>query len=716
MENQFRRFAALGYSRLIPITPPGAQVSERSSLFKRQKDLGKAPGIRGADGLWRGVDWMKLQPTDADFDAWHDMGAGVGLRLGAGLIAVDIDTLDPVAGDVCGRAATELLGPSPNRVGRSPKRAKLYRVTGPVPYQRVTFEGGAVEILTEGRQMVVHGVHPATGKPYEWPAGVPEARTLPEVTPQAVAAFLGVLAARLPAARQETSSLPAADHVVDPSQLAGRADDIRRAMAALPNDFPDRNAEYVRVGQALKGALPDDPELAAELFDAWAAKWPGYDADVTAADWRRFKPSRTLGAQYLFALADRHSGGAFQAAEAWFEATPAGAPVDLNPFDEAARLEAAQAPAPEPIAWANPDEWAGVAVPPREWEVEGWIPRDEVTLLYGEGGVGKTLITHQYAVCAAAGVPWLGQPTRQARVMMFACEDSETELQRRHRDICGAVGVAYADLGGRLRMVSRKYMDNLLAVWNRNTTEMRRTALWEQLQADVAAFGADVLIVDTLADTFGGSEIDRAQVNAFVKACLGPLARTVIALGHPSVGGRAEGRSGSTAWANAARSRLYLRYPKDGDVGDRRELEGTKTNYGPKGSRIIVEWRAGAFAGIGGGRRKIGLNAFIDQAAAEAGAAAGLPAIADVAQAAVLEALALAEVDGLPLNLSPRSSAYAPRALKAAYGATLAGLRTEDILEAIGSLERAGRIRATTKTTGHRNKVPGYTVTKRDTL
>ena len=35
---------------------------------------------------------------------------------------------------------------------------------------------------------------------------------------------------------------------------------MRRAMEALPNDFPDRDT-YISVGQALKGALPGDPEL-----------------------------------------------------------------------------------------------------------------------------------------------------------------------------------------------------------------------------------------------------------------------------------------------------------------------------------------------------------------------------------------------------------------------------------------------------------------------
>jgi RecA-family ATPase len=86
--------------------------------------------------------------------------------------------------------------------------------------------------------------------------------------------------------------------------------------------------------------------------------------------------------------------------------------------------------------------------------------------------------------------------------------------------------------------------------------------------ADAKAFRADVVIVDTIADVFAGSEIDRMQVNAFVKSCLGRLAQeiggSVIALGHPSMAGKqsGEGESGSTAWSNAVRSRLYLKVPE----------------------------------------------------------------------------------------------------------------------------------------------------------
>jgi hypothetical protein len=711
-DNPFRRFLDAGYTRLVSITPPDCDVSEKSTLFHRRGDLGKAPGVRKTDGTWVGYDWGKYEPTDADYDKWAAAGAGVGIRTGGGLIAVDIDCMDADKAHICAQTATEVLGASENRVGRKPKRAKLYRVSGPVAYQRVTFDGGHVEILSDGKQLVVDGIHPATQLPYEWPRGLPRFDALPIVSAAQVAEYMALLAKRLPAAKVEVSSLPN-ERKMDPAQLTGREADVVRAVQALPNTselFPTY-ASYIEVAQAIKGALPDDDEAGLELFQQWAAKWEGgNDPDRVAADWRRCKASHSLGAQYLFNLAATHGQGAFSAAETWFDAVPAGE-VGLNPFEVAdgAGEDAQQL---EPIRWVRPSEWIGDP-PPREWEVRDWIPKGEVVLLYGEGGVGKTLLAHQYAIAAATGTPWLGQETRQARVMCFFCEDGEDELHRRHIDISRALGVDPAASDARLRIASRKYADNLLALWDRSTGAMRRTAVWEQLRSDMLLFGADVVIVDTLADTFGGSEIDRSQVNSFVKSCLGRLASevgaTVIALGHPSVGGRAEGRSGSTAWSNAARARMYLRYPKGKETGNWRELEGMKLNYGPKGNQIRLQWQAGAFSAWGKPRaQEIDLNLLNGSVGPVVPA---LPAVEDIAERAVLECLSWAEADQMPLNLAPTSKTYAPKILKRHYGRALDMLKLEDVEAAIVELQRRSVIRiASWYDSASRNRVSGFAI------
>lgn len=368
------------------------------------------------------------------------------------------------------------------------------------------------------------------------------------------------------------------------------------------------------------------------------------------------------------------------------EASAVFAAADLN------ALKKSEAEAIEPIKWVRPSEWSGVEPPEREWDVVGWVPRYEVTLLYGDGGIGKTLIIHQLATAMAAGVSWLGQETRQRRVMCFFCEDSEDELLRRQIDINRALGVEWGAIDDRLRIASRKYMDNLLALWDRNTGAMKRAAVWQQLRDDAVAFGADVVIVDTIADTHGGSEIDRGQVNAFVKSCLGRLAKeingSVIALGHPSTAGKSSGSgtSGSTAWSNAVRSRMYLRYPKGVEKGNVRELEGMKLNYGPKGNLLKLRWQAGAFVLVASSKPA-------DVAGADAGAALMAGAsIEDVARNAVLDALR--RCGDARMSLASNSANYAPKVLKKLEPDLLEALSLGEVEEALRRLEREGAIAA----------------------
>src|SRR5260370_41860856 len=95
----FAELWRLGYGpRLLPIVPPSAEVSERSTLYKRvgtsQDGRGKTPGVRGADGKWHSWDWQNHETLLAALARWAAMGDGIGCRTGAGLAAIDADTLD----------------------------------------------------------------------------------------------------------------------------------------------------------------------------------------------------------------------------------------------------------------------------------------------------------------------------------------------------------------------------------------------------------------------------------------------------------------------------------------------------------------------------------------------------------------------------------------------------------------------------------------------
>src|ERR1700730_8818948 len=56
-----------------------------------------------------------------------------------------------------------------------------------------------------------------------------------------------------------------------------------------------------------------------------------------------------------------------------------------------------QLPAP-PLRGIIPSKFKGVEIPRRKWIVPNYIPDESVTMLSGDGGIGKSLIAMQLAV------------------------------------------------------------------------------------------------------------------------------------------------------------------------------------------------------------------------------------------------------------------------------------------------------------------------------
>src|SRR3546814_3480150 len=69
---------------------------------------------------------------------------------------------------------------------------------------------------------------------------------------------------------------------------------------------------------------------------------------------------------------------------------------------------------------------------------------------------------------------------------------------------------------------------------------------------------------------------------------------SVLFLGHPNKAG--QDFSGSTAWENQVRSRLFMEVPKDEEGNapdpDARVLVRGKANYARNGERVTFRWRS----------------------------------------------------------------------------------------------------------------------------
>lgn len=359
--------------------------------------------------------------------------------------------------------------------------------------------------------------------------------------------------------------------------LAGAmaAHDLRSALASMRAD--DRDL-WIRMGLALRG-LGDQGR---GLWLEWSQTSDKYDAVDAARTWDSLKPERT-GYQAVFAEAQR---------QGW--ANPATRP-DLPAHDpetgEIIEPEEETASAPFQASKFHGDP------PTREWIIPDWIIEGAVNSLYGDGGLGKTLLAQQLACAVALGDRWLGLDAKRGSVLAVLCEDDEGELHRRHNDIKAACGFSIGNPFEDVWLWPRVGDENVLIRWNKDDAPVLG-AFMARLVSEVERISPSLLILDTLADFYAGNEISRPHVNYFVKTVLGGLikrqgakghALTILLLGHPSVAGKASGSgySGSTAWNNAVRSRMYLTRPEEG-ASDERILTRGKANYAKSGDETAI--------------------------------------------------------------------------------------------------------------------------------
>lgn len=288
----------------------------------------------------------------------------------------------------------------------------------------------------------------------------------------------------------------------------------------------------------------------------------------------------------------------------WNDAGREGAPIltladAAQPFTP--RPNGADHDGPLPVLDVN--RWTLADMPSRSWTVPGRFARRNVSLLSGDGGVGKSILLAQLAAAHVLERDWLGSMPEPGPVLMLCAEDDEDDLWRRFAAIVEHYREPMKRLVGRLHLAARAGEDTLLGIPDRAGI-IQPTRLFLQLNEAVCDLKPANVIIDTVADVFGGNENDRAQVRGFI-GLLRRLAiaadTSVILASHPSLHGISTGSgiSGSTAWHNSVRARGYLRSITD-DAGAEpdetlRELSFMKNQFGPVAERIVLRFRNGVF-------------------------------------------------------------------------------------------------------------------------
>lgn len=293
-------------------------------------------------------------------------------------------------------------------------------------------------------------------------------------------------------------------------------------------------------------------------------------------------------------------------------------------------------------------------VPERNWIVPDLVPCGAVTSISGDGGVGKSLLMMQLMTAVALGKQWIGKPTTACRTLGVFCEDEIDELHRRQTSINEFYETDFDGLDD-MQWLSRVGENSLMMTFDREDVGTA-TEFFQQVHNAAQDFGAGLIVLDSLHDLFGGNENNRPQARQFIG-----LLRTmaldndgaVVLTAHPSLTGisSGSGTSGSTAWHNAVRSRLYLQRPKvdEGEEVDdfERVLSGKKANYAAGGSGTTsLRWEKGVFIAD---EAKSGIFGTIERRRVDS---------------LFLEALDTLIEGGRDLSASRNSGSYAPKAIQ----------------------------------------------------
>jgi putative DNA primase/helicase len=209
--------------------------------------------------------------------------------------------------------------------------------------------------------------------------------------------------------------------------------------------------------------------------------------------------------------------------------------------------------ATEIVARANLRNFSGIKPKPIEWLWPGRIPLGKLTMVVGDPGLGKSLITLDIAARTSTGTAFPdGTSCRRGTVVIISAEDDPADTIRPRLDAAGA-DVSRIDLLDSVRVVTGDGK-SLEAAFSLDKDI-------DALEDSIKRTGAVLAIIDPVS-AYLGKNID-SHSTADIRGLLAPLATlagkyavAIIAVTHfrKSAGAAVHRVSGSLAFAAAARS------------------------------------------------------------------------------------------------------------------------------------------------------------------
>lgn len=487
---------------------------------------GKAPsGVKG----WQ----TKTNSNDSEIAGWVEPGFFPD-HLNTGILTADTPAIDIDLDEIDAADAIEQLirdafaehGTVLTRFGREPRRAVLFRTDA--PFKKLVLNliapngktGQKIEIMANGQQLVVNGIHPDTRAPYRWYGGEPgqvkrdalpllneaDARDMLFRFAELLCKEHGYTLADAPRpARSEGNGATDWGFFLD--NLIDHDSDTPFAQSLLRSGMHDGAA--VNFMRAAVERLPEDGSGRKQRR---LAEIP---AMVSSA-------RRKLGAaavDNVVPMAARRGVDDHLRSIAHTAMVNAAAKAEPPPWHQDPRPDPQAAEATEilkinaePYLWRDPK-----TIPLRGWVYGRRYLRENVIETVAPGGAGKSTLIVVEALAMVSGKTLLGVKTPdKLKVWYWNLEEPKVEIERKVQACALQYGLTEDDISCRLFVNSGRDTPLVIAHATREGFVLARPVV-EALIAEIARLKIDVIVVDPFVSCHRVPENDNSAQDMVVK-------------------------------------------------------------------------------------------------------------------------------------------------------------------------------------------------------
>jgi len=406
-----------------------------TALELHKKGLAVIPvdGKRPITNNWQKLKDENRKKPNGNFEGSRATGVGVvlGHKTEKGyLMAIDVDCyVKEISNELCNQIG-EMIGEFPFRVGKKPKFLIPVYCTRPMKktvsnkYIDTNGKENRVEILAEGQQFVAYGKYGTTGK-YNWYNGDLINSDIPVVEPDFIhdvislfeymAVQQGLVADNLDAYVESTRE------TYDRLDISDK--EIIEHMQSLDPSKMDHDT-WFHVMAGLHHQTDGSPE-GLLLFKQWSARddRPGqYDARLIETKWASLGNSDSpITFASVIAMSRENLTVDQLLANFIAELEDVADTIEAN-----AKTEDTFAVEDAPVVEYKDRFFTGTEftqlITPANWLIKNMFERDNLIMMYGGSGVGKSYAVIDMALSIAHGLEYHGHDTKQGTVVYMAGE------------------------------------------------------------------------------------------------------------------------------------------------------------------------------------------------------------------------------------------------------------------------------------------------------